>query len=259
MEVGYLIGMYYYWIKGTPEQKQLAVESIAAHIRYGKANSWNMCGENGALDTTIKISRCIMSTNLKATIYELNHLMGGAKNAAQSVAQVWDPSCTGFRCHLTVVHWLLRGSMQDGINDLQKNFLTAKAEKNKANALYVMASRYFTDGFYNDAYINLEDPNFFPAEHLPTTDDRCVDYLWQRDQYRTQKYTADEEGCIEFIEAAADHRVLSECELKPGKEYSRWASNGDYLPCSEKDEAHSATDFRFVWATINGALRPNTK
>lgn len=255
MEIGFILGMFHYWTKGTEEQKRLAIEAVNRHIAYGQAHSWDMCGEDGAMDEKTRLSRCVMSSNTKATLYELRYQMGGEDNIQRKIAQAWDPLCTGFRCHLTVIHWLVRGSLQDGINDLQKKFLLAKAEKHRDNALYQMAYNYFTDGKFVNAYTGLANTEYFPEARLPTSEDRCVDYLYQRDKYRSEKFTADSEGCIYFLDPAADHREMDECELTPEKEYTRKSFNKDYLPCAEKNEIHSATDFRFTWAVSQGALK----
>jgi hypothetical protein len=156
--------------------------AIERFIRYLERNDWDLCGgRDNAESESVWLGRCKVTPALKATFYELRFRMGGDDHPARKVPQLWDPWSSDFRTHLTVLHILLRGDIQGGINDLQVDFLKAKARNNPQNALYQAAYHRFTDGWQHDAARLLLDEDRFPAERLPTGENHCSPYLYERD------------------------------------------------------------------------------
>ena len=54
-------------------------------------------------------------------------------------------------------------------------------ERNPDNALFAVAYHKIKDGDYSEPTATLLNERYFPADRLPTSKDRCTEYLWQRE------------------------------------------------------------------------------
>jgi len=183
-------------------------------IAYGEVNDWDMC-DGEYIDEATRISRCVMSPTIKATIYEVASKLGyncdNTCKVARAVPQVWNPHETDFQAHLLNVHILIRGLVQGAINGNQLAQLNWQADRVPENELFLANLGIWKDGDFSKSAILNE--LYFPSTRLPKSSERCTDYLWQRD---------------------------------PGK---------DWEPCPSENLTHAGTDFLLVSAIILEELR----
>jgi len=176
------------------------LEWLENRIEWLEANDWDVCGGREYADSyTTWLGRCKMKANLKATYYEILYRLGGANHRSERARpQIWNPKATGVSAHLTVLQFLLRGIMMDGINDLQIDFLRSRKQKNPGNSLYHCAYHLFTDQEMDVGISQLLGSVRFPNGRLPnSTDKRCTHYLFQREQYIDDKLNKDWKSCPE--------------------------------------------------------------
>lgn len=90
---------------------------------------------------------------------------------------------TGYRAHLAVLSVLLNGlSKGSAVNDVELKVLQDQADRQPRNSLFQALYHLYKDGDQSRALDLLLDPQFFPADHLPTNhDNHCTEYLYQRD------------------------------------------------------------------------------
>jgi len=190
--------------------KDRDLEFLERRISYLEDHDWDMCGRDRAKTQEAWLTRCKVSTNLKATLYEMQYQLGGKDNVMKNIWQVWNPLSESFPTHLTMLQFYLRGVMQGAINDLQLDFMKEKSKDTPDNALYSAIYHSFKDGDMSQASASLLKENYFPNSSLPTSDNYCTHYLFQRDL------------------------------IKDGK------PNPDWLPCPKEKETYHGTDFIFA-------------
>lgn len=158
------------------------LDIIDSLISYGRDNDWYMCGGEYESEKW-RLGRCKMSKTIIATIYEVGVALGyecdTGCNLARAVPQVWNPYETGFQAHLLNIHILLRGLVQGAINDNQIAQLKYQAERVPQNQLFLVNSAIWGGGDINRS--NILYSSYFPKDRLPSSNERCTDYLWQRD------------------------------------------------------------------------------
>lgn len=88
---------------------------------------------------------------------------------------------TGFEAHLLVLHIYLRGLVYGELSGLETTILADQAQRQPRNALFQAVYHKFLDGKQDAALAVLMDESLFPAAKLPTNDNYCEPYLWQRD------------------------------------------------------------------------------
>jgi len=155
---------------------------LQKRIQWLEDHDWDICGGREYADPYITWkSRCKISANLKDTIFEMRKRLGGKGHTATWIPQIWNPlDHEDFTAHLTVLSIYLRGIMMNGINDNQLDYLKKTAESQDRNGLFVAFYKTFTDGNMEEPYRLLFE--IFPRDRLPTSQDKCSEYLWQRDQ-----------------------------------------------------------------------------
>jgi hypothetical protein len=87
----------------------------------------------------------------------------------------------GFEGHIQVLRILLSGRVYNGVTITQTKILREQAQRQPRNALFQAAHAKYSDGDYSKAVAILQDSVLFPDGRLPTSSDRCEEYLWQRD------------------------------------------------------------------------------
>jgi hypothetical protein len=134
---------------------------------YGKANGWVM-GRG-------PYSRTLMTPSMVAFLQELLGQFGVGLMADNDKLKM------GYEKHLDVIHILTASFKRGGIFSADYETLRKYAEENPRNALFQAVYRRFKDGNQQPAIDILLDERLFPIDRLPTTEDRCEEYLWQRD------------------------------------------------------------------------------
>jgi len=248
------------WCIYSHPDKAAALAILEQHIEYGRDNNWDMCGD-ADVDTATRLSRCKMSGGLQRIMYLLlKHLDGSCDSkCAVEIANPlnfelpFDPE--DFGRHLGVLTRELRGRLTD-LNDLQLDALAKAAAEEPRNALYQCVYRRFKDGDTTKAAELLLDESMFPADRLPTKANHCTPYLYQRDEVTERDYTADAAGCIgtdpdQGLYDPATKAPRTECDLEPGKSYSRTTYNDDWLPCGDS-EPRVPVDWLFAARCVLG-------
>ena len=142
-------------------------QNLGEIYEYGKANGWVM-GRG-------LISRTLMTPPM---IWTLQRMLGFNVPSVNSK----EIAKAGYEKHLDAIDLMLKGMIGEGLNDLQYDEIRKYAEANPRNALFVSLYRkYAKDGNQQPVIDILLDESLFPSDRLPTAQDRCEEYLWQRD------------------------------------------------------------------------------
>jgi len=201
---------------------------LEGRINWLENNGWDLCGgKDYASSWTTHSSTCLVkgpigiNYNLVDTAYEMRKQLGGSGHPATWVPQVWNPSGDDYPAHLSVLQILIRGVIMDGINDIQLAYLKNVSKRNPGNALYAAVYGLFSDGNMDKAINLLENEVYFPYDSLPSSDEYCTEYLFQRAQYDGDKL------------------------------------DKDWLPCPEEDayEMYDGVDFMFATTVAEGNFK----
>ncbi len=140
---------------------------------YGESHDWVM-GEGD-------ISRIYFTPGLQATLAEMITKMGGKDRPAyRAIPQSYSKN-TGFASHLDALHILLRGELVGSIDAKALEILQYNYARVPQNALFSYALHRYSDGNQADTYTSLLNEAWWPADRLPTSQDRCEGWLTQRD------------------------------------------------------------------------------
>ena len=164
-------------------------------------------------------TRTHLRPSIRGTLFHMIAALGGEDDARKNVPYLPSAVANGYQLHLMVTHTLLRGLVLEGISDKELSVLKKASDKQPNNAYYSAVYHLFEDGDQSRAIQILLDESLFPADRLPSGQDRCSDYIFQRDDDR-----ADED---------------------PEKD--------DWKPCLDgSNERHPAVDFLWtVWVIEN--------
>lgn len=87
----------------------------------------------------------------------------------------------GFEKHLDAIALFTKAMIGGGVDPLQYEMIKQYAEDNPRNALFLALYNRYKEGDQSEAIAILLDESLFPSDRLPTSADRCEEYLWQRD------------------------------------------------------------------------------
>ena len=76
---------------------------------------------------------------------------------------------------------LIIGKIRGKITANLYRTLRANRDRVPENALFQYAFAKFSDRNMGKVFEVMENERYFPSDRLPTTADRCTDYLWQRE------------------------------------------------------------------------------
>ncbi len=162
------------------ETKNLAL--VQETYDYCNAHSTNIglgCvfGKGSILDP-----KYIISPNLVATTAELLYRLGGEDHPiARNLYTKESSGLSGFQAHLSVLHILLRGKLTGSIPQSSLDRLAEQIDRQPSNALFQLAYHKYHDGDQAAAIEGLSNEAWFPANRLPSSADRCEQYIFQRD------------------------------------------------------------------------------
>jgi hypothetical protein len=169
-----------------------------------------------------QVGRVEISPALMETLYEMNHKLNHVPPPAvfaDGNFQVWT-ECDGYECHLQALTMLLRWQLHGELEPLAMERLRWMIQKEPNNALYASIYGFITrsGAGWQHALQTLLNESWFPRNHLPSNEERCEFYLFQRDYIR-------------------------DGEINP-----------NWLPCPEDDATHTAVDFLLAsWLILNHA------
>jgi hypothetical protein len=142
-------------------------QNIREIYDYGQKNGWVM--GRGYL------SRSFLTPGV---VFLIEQMLGvwRAETPTKEVAKA------GFEKHLDAIFlmdkWLVNGS----IDSLQFDQIKKYRDENPRNALFqAIYHKFEGDGDQSETIAILLDETLFPNDRLPTSKDRCEEYLWQRD------------------------------------------------------------------------------
>ena len=141
-------------------------QNLLEIYQYGKANGWVM-GRG-------PYSRTMMTPLMILNLQELLGMLG---------VQPFDEiEKKDFEKHLDVISILGMSFKRKSI--LEKDLATLKkySDASPRNALFAATYHRFKDGDQSQAISILLDEKLFPSDRLPASNDRCEEYLWQRDE-----------------------------------------------------------------------------
>lgn len=144
------------------------LELVESMWSYGSARSWIM-GDGLR-------SRTLFTPALVSTLAQLIYKLGGASHEERKIPVLtWSP-VDDFEAHLQVLHIMLRHRIYGTIEQTAEDRLKEQATRQPKNALFQYAI-----GNVSEAIEQLNDPNLFPWDRLPTSSDRCGRWLFERD------------------------------------------------------------------------------
>lgn len=165
-------------------------------------------------------TRTHLRPSIRGTLYHLIAALGGEDNPRKNAPYLPSAASNGYQLHLMVTHTLLRGLILDGVSDKELNVLKKASDKQPNNAYYSAVYHLFADGNQDQAIQILLNEKLFPSDRLPSGQDRCSDYIFQRD------YDRDDSD----------------------------PKNDDWKPCSDgSNETHPAVDFLWTFKVIENA------
>jgi hypothetical protein len=229
------------------EDTDRARKMVGKIINYGRSNSvkgiWNFCSAKDIYEWNITLEdqfgRCMMSPQLMKDIYRIAIKTGWTCDEACLKTMLIGTNApiakSGFERHLAVTSTVRNGIVEGSINDNSLGYLKRASEEQPNNALYQAAYRMFSGGDQSKTFeILLSDR--YPKDHVPDSRNYCSDYLYQRDEVKTEKLVA-KNGCIEYLNPNGSGDTTKECGLKSGK-HTRLVYNDDWLPCPSRGYHH---------------------
>lgn len=156
---------------------QSRVDDLSALYTWGDAHDWVM--GRGPIDRTYFLPQ-FQNT--------LRVLIGKKPNIPELAV---DPLKDHQR-HIEVLNWTLRGEKSGSISDDQLGVISDLFKLQPSNALFSYAFHRFSDG---DQAPTIELLKRFPDERLPTSEDWCGRWLWERDE-RSEHWKPCEDSSI---------------------------------------------------------------
>lgn len=89
---------------------------------------------------------------------------------------------TGYQAHLMDLYMILDAALAGKIDPTSLYFARQQIAVGPHNALAQAIVHKYTDGDQSAAIAVLMDEKLFPADRLPTSAERCEEYLWQRNE-----------------------------------------------------------------------------
>lgn len=145
-----LTGLMFYLLKSGNKDALRRLET------YGSAHHWIM-GEG-------EFSRVYMTPSM---VLRLRAMIGKT-------------TVSDFEDHLDALAILTNGAINGGISTTELSRIEMLLREQPRNALYGAIYHKYSDGDQTVPTDILLDESLFPADRLPTTDDRCANYLWQK-------------------------------------------------------------------------------
>lgn len=191
----------YIWI--LVNKKSNLINEIIAHgeSNINRLGGWVM-GEGDQHRISIRGAGQANAYNIRYALTKVSHIKRKIKNIYGRSEE--------YQAHLQVLDIYLRYLLTNKLSNYEFKTLKRHAQREPNNSLFNAVYGKFV-GDKDSAINTLLNESLFPANRLPSSDDRCEPYLWQRNQYRNGQV------------------------------------NPDWLPCSEKGgDTHNGVDFLFA-------------
>ena len=176
------------------------LSTLEAVITFLDDNAGNLCGKDYSgfvVPIADIIGRCTITPTLA---FEIRILWQQLANVPALGFIPFDnllvfKDLTGFEAHLLMIRLGLMGINRGYLTSEELNIVQYHTNRQPRNALYSAIYHRFTDGRFEDAAAILDNEDLFPSSHNPTSQTRCADYLWQREDA-----PKDWSGCGDNIE-----------------------------------------------------------
>lgn len=136
---------------------------------YGEANSWVM-GQGDIARTGLR--------TLRGTLAAAIHSLGGKYRPGDEL--LTDPQLIvkdGYEAHLQVLVLLLRGQIYGELSGYSRHILRGLADENPDSPIMqAAAARWVSDEYVEKFHRAARNVQYFPADRLPTSADRCIDW-----------------------------------------------------------------------------------
>lgn len=162
-----LLGVMFY---ATIAEEKGILEDL---YNSGLSQSWVMGAGN--------ISRTYFTPGLQSTLAEAIFYLGGPSFEERQYPQAWSTENVNFAAHLDVLHILLRGEIKGGVSEFMLQVLRKQYERSPRNPLFSFAYHKYHTGDYREALELLDNSDVWPKDRLPTTDNYCDEWYFQRD------------------------------------------------------------------------------
>lgn len=160
------VGLFHYlW-------KTKNVDAMRRINTYGSEHNWFM-GE--AVDFETKVSRTLLSLPMISLLQSMIG-MSLVENSEDGIGVK-----PGFEGHLHVLRLYLDALVHGATSSSDLSTLESYTRSYPRNALYNAIYHRYSDGEFTTAVSVLMDESLFPADRLPTSQNYCTHYLWQRD------------------------------------------------------------------------------
>jgi hypothetical protein len=144
-------------------------QNLTEIYEYGKANG-NVMGRG-------PLSRTFMTPPM---VFLLQRMIGF--NVSEVTLEPKQVTKAGFEKHLDAISLLSKAMVGGGLDPLQYEEIRKYSEASPRNALFSALYNKYRDGNQQQSIDILLDEKLFPSDRLPTArDNRCEEYLWQRD------------------------------------------------------------------------------
>ena len=175
-----LLGLYYYiW-------KHKRLDLAEDLYQYGLDHNWVMGDHDGSVEG---VSRVILSPPMISTLAEMIYKLGGQNHIfSRNLPVAWEMRKTGFRSHLLALHLILRKKVFQKLSRNGQNVLRQLYIREPNNPLFAIGINKCQEA----ANILLNE-KWWPSERLPTTIDRCAEWLPEQ---RFEKW----EPCTDKVE-----------------------------------------------------------
>jgi hypothetical protein len=141
--------------------------------RYGQRHDWVM-GQGPK-------ARTYLRPELRQTLYFLTGRPYKGIDGLAPDGLVWVMPRKDHEVHVVMIHLLVRSLVVGHVTDAQLTMIKSARDKYPDNAFYSAMAARFGLGEWDEVWRVLADERVFPADRLPTTRDRCVNWLWMRD------------------------------------------------------------------------------
>lgn len=130
-----------------------------------------------SVSTQNLFAKCMITPGLLATYAEISYRLGGPNRWwLRWIPQIESKSVKGFQAHLCMLHCILRKELTGKLPQRIEDVVIYHAQREPKNPLF----QYAVEN-YADACSVLLDSSLWPAETLPTRNDRKEPWLLQRD------------------------------------------------------------------------------
>lgn len=181
-------------------QKTKQIEPIKRMRSYLEANNWQLGDHDGSVDG---INR-VQALGFSKYIIDMSSGQLGLTPPEKKLTDVI-PDKKGFEAHLEVLTIRLESAIYGAITGAQKNELRKQAQRVPRNALFVCMDKRFSGGDLTQGWEILRDETLYPKDRLPSSKERCTDYLNQRDYGKDWEPCPDENvthAGVDFLFAA---------------------------------------------------------